>query len=134
MSTLEDLAGLLSAGGVGEIGEYLFLAKMPDSPDDIMVLTPYAGDGPEYVQNSFVPIAEYPRMQVVTRSQSYTSAEEKAYRAWALLAGVTNAQLGATRYRSIRPMSSPALLGRDSEDRVKIYFNVTIEKEITVGS
>lgn len=133
MSTLDEIGDYLQAQGLGTLQTDLFLGERPEQPDDILFVTPYAGDAPAYVQDSRLPILEYPQLQVAVRARAYANAEDRILRAWYALAGVTNAFLGTNRYLSIRPNSSPGLMGRDPQDRVTLYFNVTIEKEVPVG-
>jgi hypothetical protein len=137
MSTLTELGDFLEAMGVAvqapDAAANLFLGSRPDVPDTVLVLYEYPGSDPEYVQNSFFPIAEMPQIQVVARANRYEDASDLAWAAWSALAPVTNATLGTTYYRSIRPNGSPAILMRDTNDRVLLFFNASVEKEVSVG-
>lgn len=130
ISPLTEIADYLEGLGLGIQNTDLFLGRHPDQPDDVAVLTQYPGNAPEYVQESYLPNAESLQLQVMVRSTSYKKAEERCYRLWRALGMITNATLGTTRYRSIRPNNSPALMGRDASNRVMIFFNATVEKEV----
>lgn len=133
MSALTDVAELLESRGIGVRGETLFLSTRPDDPDELICVFQYRGRPPEYVQESYMPIAEYPQIQIVTRSYDPERAEELAYKAWRAIAAITNATLSGTRYRSIRPDASPALLGRDASERILFVFNAAVDKEVPVA-
>jgi hypothetical protein len=134
MSTLSELGDYLEDLGIGVQAVDLFLGSRPDEPDTALIIYQYPGNAPEYVQNSFSPIAEKPQIQVVSRAIRYEDADRRAAQAWAALAVITNATLGGTYYRSVRPNASPGLMGRDTNDRVLVFFNATVEKEVSLES
>ena len=134
MSTLSELGDYLEGLGVATSAVDLFLGSRPEEPDTVLVLYQYPGGPPEYVQSSFSPIAEAMQIQVVARALKYEDAEALCYAAWTALAPITNATLGGTFYRSVRPNASPSLLMRDPNDRVLFFFNATVEKEVFLES
>jgi hypothetical protein len=134
MSTLTEIGDYLEGLGIGTLATDLFLGSRPDSPDKVLVVYQYPGNAPEYVQSAFSPSAESPQIQVVARAVKYEDADALASSAWSALAAVTNASLGGTYYRSIRPNSSPGTMGRDSNDRVLVFFNATVEKEVSLDA
>lgn len=135
MSTLSELGDYLEAE-VHTVSQAtnLFLGSRPDTPDTVLVIYEYAGSSPEYTQESFRPSAESVQIQVVARAIDYEEAKALASEVWSVLACVTNTDLSGTHYRSIRPNASPALLGRDANDRNLVYFNATVEKEVSLGT
>lgn len=134
MSMLAEVGAFLDGLGVGAEGVDLFLGSRPEEPDTCLTLYEYPGGPPEYVQSSHNPSAEVTSLQVVSRARKYQDAHSFAARAWTALAPVTNATLSGTYYRSIRPNGSPAIMGRDSNDRILVFFNATIEKEVSLAS
>lgn len=134
MSTLAEIGAFLEGLGIGLEGTDMFLGKRPDMPDTALILYEYPGLGPEYIQSSFNPISEVVQLQVVSRAKKYQDAHSRAAAAWTALAPVTNATLSGTYYRSIRPNASPGNMGTDSHDRVLVFFNATIEKEVSLAS
>jgi len=133
MATLDEIGDYLEDYGAGVQGVDLFLGSRPEGPDNCLTVYEYPGGPPEYIQDSFAPVAERVQIQVVARSGGYEEAHRRASVAWAALAVVTNATLGSTKYRSIRPNSSPALMGRDPNDRILVFFNATVEKEVSLA-
>lgn len=134
MATLDELADYLAIQGCGTVGTDLFKGVRPDAPDTLLALYEYTGNMPEYVQSSYAPTWEKPQIQVVARSASYDVARELAGKAWDALAPLTNATLSGTRYRSVRPNGSPALIMRDAHNRSIVGFNVSIVKEPSVAA
>jgi hypothetical protein len=132
MSTLSELGDYLAGLGIGDLGVDLFLGSRPDAPDTALTLYQYPGGAPEYIQDSFNPSAESPQIQVVARALKYEDADALASAAWVALSPITNTKLGGTYYRSVRPNGSPGTMGRDSNDRVLVFFNVTVEKEVSL--
>lgn len=137
MSTLSEIGDYLVAQGIGLLqkpstGANLFLGSRPDSPDEVVALYEYPGGPPEYVQDQDGPNAEKVQLQVVTRANDYETAWNRANRCWRALASVKNTTLGTTKYRSVRPNASPSNMGRDSNDRNLIFFNCTVDKEVSI--
>lgn len=131
MATLDELKAYLVTALVAD-DDVIFMGSSPDFPDDVLVIFEYPGNAPEYVQNSFDPAVEKPQIQVVARSKRYELAKAMADKAWVALARVTNTTLSGTRYRSVRPNGSPGLVGRDSGDRLRVGFNASVEKEVSL--
>lgn len=138
MGMLAELGDFLETAGVvaaqsGSTEPRLFLGSIADTPDQALCIYEYPGGAPEYVQNSFAPIAERAQIQVVARALDYDDARNLAAAAWTALSALTNATLGITRYRSVRPNGSPAFMKRDTNDRVLIFFNASVDKEVSVA-
>jgi hypothetical protein len=129
MSTLSELGDYLEGKSVSAP---VFLGSGPDDPDTVLTLYEYPGGPPEYVQESQSPNAETAQIQVVARAVAYDEASALIAQAWAALASVINTTLSGTKYRSIRPNSSPAVMGQDSNGRMLLYFNATVEKEVSL--
>ena len=141
MSVLYDLAAYLQDHGVGVNEAYnstnpgtdyhIFVGSRPEKPDDCLTLYAYPGLAPEYVQEDFSPKYEHPYVQVLVRGRVYADADYKIHQAWNALCTLTNASLGGVRYKSVRPLASPALMGRDINDRTMLFFNLAIMKEVS---
>lgn len=130
MATLDELKAHMVAHGLN--ASIIFRGSQPDEPDIVFVLYEYPGNPPEYIQESFDPQWENPQIQVVARARSYDVAREMAQQAWSIFASITNADLSGVRYRSVRPNSSPFLIGRDPNDRLRVGFNMSVEKEAVI--
>jgi hypothetical protein len=64
------------------------------------------------------------------RGENYESVRAMVQAAWVALGKITNMTLSGHRYIEVRPSSSPALIGRDANDRVLIGFNASVIKEV----
>lgn len=133
MSTLTELGDYLEDAGVGTQGTDLFLGSRPDEPDTVLVVYQYTGGPPEYTQDSFGPSIERPQIQILARAPSYEAADALAWLSWSALSQITNAVLSGVKYLSVRPNSSPGMMGRDTNDRLMVSFNATVEKEAVLA-
>jgi hypothetical protein len=129
MPVLDELGTYLQAQGVGILQRDIFLGVRPASPDECLTLAEYPGGAPEYVQESASPRHESVQIQIVSRGVEYQRVRLLASLAWSALSRVTNSTLSGVRYLSIRPSSSPAPIGRDSNGQLLIGFNCTVVKE-----
>lgn len=131
MPLLDEVSTYLQSQGVGTVNRDLFLGLRPAEPPECLTLAEYAGNAMTYVQERADPLYESPQLQVIARSADYMRARTLAKSAWSVLARLTNSILSGTRYLSIRPNSSPALIGRDQNGLILIGFNCTVEKEVS---
>jgi hypothetical protein len=130
---LTEVATYLQAEGVAQMGQTLFTGMRPETPDECLTIHEYSGQGPEYQNDGSHaggPARERPQLQVMGRGKDYESVRAMVQAAWVALARVTNRMLSGVWYQEIRPSSSPALIGRDSNDRVLIGFNASVVKEV----
>jgi hypothetical protein len=130
---LDEVGAYLEAQQVGQKGNDLFLGTRPEDPDyTILTVSEYPGMAPEYQNDgaSTGPVRERPQLQIIGRGADYESVRAKVQQAWVALSRVTNQLLSGVRYLEIRPNSSPALIGRDQNDRVLIGFNASVTKEV----
>jgi len=128
MSTLVDLATYLDTQQVSLVlGTNLFLGRMPDTPDECVVLYEYGGSAPDNTMGAGLPVLQNPAVQIAVRAVLYASAETLINLCWITLEGITDMSLSGTRYNRVTAIQSPFLLERDSQDRVIFVqnFNVT---------
>ena len=77
-------------------------------------------------------VFDRPRVQVICRSTSYTTARTNTQTIYDLLDGVANRKLPTstgTLYVSIEAVQAPFSLGRDENDRWLISTNYQIERD-----
>jgi hypothetical protein len=137
MSTLGEIGTYLEAVGVASgsaTPPTLYLGSRPDSPDECLTVYEYPGDAPSYIQEQTAPSDESVQIQVVARSVDYEAASELISKAWTALALVINMNLSGTKYHSIRPNHSPSTMGRDTNDRILLFFNATVSKEVVLAA
>jgi Bacteriophage minor capsid protein len=130
---LTELANYLDSLNVAKMGQNLFTGTRPEEPDEVLTLHEYPGQAPEYQNDGAFaggPARERPQVQVMGRGKDYESVRAMVQAAWVALAKVTNTRLSGVWYQEIRPSSSPALIGRDGNDRVLIGFNASVVKEV----
>lgn len=133
MSTLMEIGDYIDSQVAGLTqGQNIFLGRRQDAPDVTVTIYQYPGGEPEAVQELEVNI-ERVQIQVVVRgsSKDYDSADNLCARVWNTLAGVRNATLSGTRYRSIVP-TGRGTMGTDTNDRPLVGFNATVEKEVSL--
>lgn len=130
---LDEVGTYLQQQQVASLDRDLFLGTRPEEPEfTILVVSEYPGMAPEYQNDgsSTGPARERPQLQVMGRGRDYESVRALVQSAWVALSRVTNMVLSGKRYLEIRPNASPALLGRDQNDRVLIGFNASVVKEV----
>lgn len=131
MPVLDELGWLLDNREVAKLDVSLFLGVRPETPDDCLTVYEYPGGPPEYVQNKIGPNRERVQIQVVGRGRDYPIVRMLVKRAWDTLSAINGATIQGTRYQSVMANNSPGLIGRDSNDRLLIAFNASVEKEIS---
>jgi len=122
---LKEIGTYLQSKGIGTLGTNLFLGLMPDQPDNCVVLFEYAGSPPDLHWNG-----EYPGLQVRVRNKSYTAARIKIGEVIQKLHGLHEQELSGTRYLLIKARGSPEVLKRDNNNRVELFVNFEIIKEV----
>lgn len=132
MATLEDIGTYLGAQvGSLTLGTNLFLGRLPDEPDTCVALYETGGAEPLPVMGSdAVPPIEQPRVQVLTRASSYSSARSLADLIFRALEQILNENLSGTRYHRCAAVQSPFALERDSHDRVILAQNFQVQKTL----
>lgn len=89
---LKEIAGLLVAAGVGEVGEDLIASNRAAVPPTgtITVVTETSGTAPERVQNQKLPKYPRPTAKITVYSPKYDDAMSKALTAYSALCVVRN--------------------------------------------
>jgi hypothetical protein len=129
-----DFTALSGSGG------NLTKAFMPDAapaPDTIATIYETGGVAPVHTfSTGDLPdrAFENPRVQMITRSTSYTTARNLADTAFKLLDGLNSQSLPTstgTRYIDITAVQSPFSIGRDANGRYLISVNFDVRKLVT---
>jgi len=126
---LDHISTYLASLGIATVGTDLFLGTMPDTPDTCTALHEYAGPAPNYTHGDLLPFEEHPRLQVMTRSATYTTARNKAEAIYRALGGVSNLLLSGCTYYRIMPLQQPGFIGKDQNARTQFTVNFQISKE-----
>jgi hypothetical protein len=128
---VEDIGAYLQANGIGTLSVDLFLHVAPDKPDDLMSVTEYSSDPPQYIHDKAKVEIELPRIQIAARSMRPEVGRLKAERAYQLLMAIHNGIIGTTRYLWCQPVDSPAMVGRDENGRFITTVNFRVSKELS---
>lgn len=135
---LDDVADLLSTGGVGGVGTTsdwsIFKGKLPDAPEKAVAVYE-TGGLPSVHAMSTGPgnaAATLPRIQVLVRSPAYSTGRQKAHDAFRLLDGLRERTINGVRYLWIAAVQTePFPIGRDENDRPLIACNYDVVKEMS---
>ena len=134
---LDDLADLLSTGGIGTVGTNLFKGTLPPEPDAaVAILGPYGGLEPVHAMAAGpgASLAERPRVQVVARDTRYDAAMKKAQDVWLLLDGLQEKTINGVKYYSIDALQSPFYLVRDENHREIFAANYEVVRRAATSS
>ena len=127
----DDLALMLEVAGIGTVGTNIFKYVSPDEPDDLLVLVPYAGDEPDWVQDNAKVEAENPRVQVAgrgNRPEELTLLMERVYQT---LMSIEGDIINGTYYQWCKPVDTPSIIGRDESGRHLATVNFRVKKGLT---
>jgi hypothetical protein len=122
---LNEIGTYLQTQGIGTLGADIFLGLMPDQPDNCIALFEYAGSPPDLHWNG-----EYPGLQIRVRNTSYAAARSEIGKVIEKLHGLCEQTLSDTRYLLIKARGSPEVLKRDASNRVELFVNFEIIKEV----
>jgi hypothetical protein len=119
----QDLIPHLQTYGIGPFGTDAFWGDMPDEPSELLSFYETPGPGGTYTKTGSA--ATEGRIQVLSRSESYEAAMQRALDAYAVLDGM-RATLNGTRY-SARALQRPFDVGaQDGQGRTIISCNYAL--------
>ena len=136
---LDDIADLLSSGGIGTVGSTanwgIFTGRRPDFPDKVVSVFEYGGAGSLHAMASGagLAVAERPRVQVVVRSNAYSTGRTKANDVFRLMDGLRERTINGVTYKWAAAIQSPFLMARDENDRALIACNYEVWKAISTA-
>lgn len=126
---LDEVGTFLQSAGLSlTLGTNLFLSLLPETPNDCTAIYEVAGIPPAIVMSTDLPGIDQPRLQVVTRSTSYSTARTKADTIWKALLGVRDETLSGVYYLAINALDSPSPTARDHVQRERIMANFQVWK------
>jgi len=128
---VDELAAHIVADGLAVLGVDLFLHVAPDDPEELTVLTEYAGDEPVWIQDGVKIELENSRVQLMTRSGRPEVCRLQAERVYQSLMQIKNETLNGTRILWCQPIDTPAMIGRDDNGRFMTTTNFRVAKELT---
>ena len=137
---LDDVADLLSTGGIGSVGSTasygIYKAAMPDAPEKAVAVYETGGGPSLHAMSGSAgsAVATRPRVQVVVRSASYSTGRQKAQDAFRLLDGLRDRTVNGVRYMGgAAVQSEPFPIGRDENARHLIACNYEFVKAMSTA-
>jgi len=116
------LADYLESQGFGTVGVNIFAERLPENPDRAIAVIRYSGRAPVMILSGNIVI-EQPSVQVLVRTASFTESESLIYQIRDLITGLHNTNLNNLHILGIVPLGSPAVLERDTKNRVIMFCN-----------
>lgn len=132
MPFLDEIKDRLVAQGVGTYGSDIFLgsnAVIPTGDGPFLSIIETGGTEPLRTHNG-APVTR-PSAQLLARAKSIIVARTKlklAYDALGGAQGLHNVTLSGTFYQSITPRQEPSDIGKDTDGRPMLVFNIGAEK------
>lgn len=128
---LKEVCDYLSTGGMGTEGTNLFRGFLPDEPATALAL--YETGGMEPIRamrpSPGQPVAQRPRLQLVSRSTSYDVALLRLNNCAGLLDGAGGLTLNGVDYKWIGAVNEPHEFDRDpSRGRVSLAQSYQVIK------
>ena len=122
----QDLTALLVTDG---ITVPIRRGVRPDTPDNLVVLTEYPGEVPEFTHGASQPYSIPARVQVLCRGEAHEhdAPMQLARRIFGLLSAVRNRTVGGKFYRHVEPIQSPSYLEQDDQNRIVVVCNYALD-------
>jgi hypothetical protein len=121
MTAESDIAARLAAQGFGTVGTNIFVNYKPPTPDNLIVVSGYAGQAPERTHDTSGNAR--PSVQVWVRNTSAANGRTIIGNIWNNLDGLSNITLSSTFYPAIDAISSPESTGKDENGRQEYATN-----------
>jgi len=121
---LEDIGSYLQSIGLGTPGVDLFYGQMPDSPDECIVLSEYAGRPPVYARPG--ARLDRPGLQVCVRSNTYHAGRLRLQQTQDAIDGLNETTINGTHYLLLMSLQSPECLGKDANGRFEFVQNYAV--------
>lgn len=133
---LDDLADVLSSGGVGTVGIDIFKATMPNAPDQLVALFKTGGPAPIHAMAAGPgsAVVERPHVAIWARAARSDAAEKLAQDCWNLLDALGDRTVNGIRYLSVFALQTPFFLQEDETGRRVYACNFEIVREPATSS
>jgi len=128
-----DIAGYLATKSIGTVGSTIFVSKLPDSPDALVLITSQTSREPSVstsgTGSSFTNI-DRPNIQALVRANigQNSTGYAKALAVKEALHGMGPFTLNGSKYHSIFAMSDVGDLGVDEKLRPVFSINFRVER------
>lgn len=130
---LDDIADLLSSGGITTT---TYKGFMPEQPDDAIQLVAAGGFPAVHAMASSAGLAveERPTVQITRRSRVLNRAIAEMNYIWKMLDGLGDRSINGTAYKWISAQQSPFQMGRDESNREMVACNFLVCKALSTST
>jgi hypothetical protein len=123
-SWLTSVALLIETGGFGTRETTLFVGRLPNDPDNLVAILPYAGRTPDRTHDGNE--RRYPRMQINVRNDDPGTAWDKAENIRNLLRDFLQSAVDGIEFETIEPLSEPFIMPHDTDRRTVVTCNYEV--------
>ena len=136
MGLLDDLADVLTSGGVATTGTTLFKGTMPSTPDELLSLYQTGGPPPVHAMSAGpgTALVERPHVHLIARSARADAALKLARDAYGALDALGPRTINGVPYKSIFAIQDPFYFREDETGRKEFAFNVEVVREPATSS
>jgi hypothetical protein len=127
MSVAFDIATYLEAGGKGVVGTDIGVNGFMDKANNEIAVFKFSGQPDDTAHGSAIAF-EHPRVQVQVRNLSSRAAETLCDAIYTYLRGKMDLTINSHTYQLILASGTPALLGRDEQNRTTFIAEFTIQR------
>jgi hypothetical protein len=121
---LVDVATMLQSASVGSIPTTLRYGRLPEDPNNLVVVRGYGGRGRQATHTGSK--LRYPRVQIVCRNTDPAAAWAKAEAVHAALDNVRNVDVNGTSYVQVAPTGEPYEIPSDTSGRTVVACNFEV--------
>jgi len=129
---LDEIADRIVSQGAGILGQDLFLSSRASIPSGNGPITSIIETGGTTSRRTQTSATQRPSAQIMVRASTYPVARTRAVLVYDALGGdngLHNTVLMGTFYQYIVPVQQVTDLGLDELSRVRVVFNINVEKD-----
>ena len=132
MALLEDLGGYLDTNLASvTLGTNLFYSLMPETIANCVTIYENAGAPPNFTMGSNgLPQLERPQLQFLLRNTAYATGRALAEDIYRVFTAITNQTINGNLYLRVEALSVPAVLERDSNNRILFTCNFDVIRKL----
>ena len=130
ISAAQDITTLLDGDtSLGlTLGTDLFISRMPNQPDDCVVVYDNPGGAPMLTYKKATSNYYYSSVSVRIRNVTYSAGWTQMFDILEFLHASSQDVVGTTYYALIKAMNDPQVLHWDDNDRVLMFVNFEVQR------
>lgn len=123
----EDVADWLEDNGYGTVSVDIFVARMPPTPDEVIVVVENPGGPPDHAFGRTTMVIDAPMIQIAVRGtpDGWDVARDVAYGVYEELDSGGSFDGGSTQ---VKASGTPAYLGPDELERPEFSVNFSVTR------